>query len=102
MGRIFETRKHTMFARWDRMAKAFARIGKEITIAVRAGGPDPVNNPLLRRGVQNARSGNMPKDKGEGANKRGPGKDAPHYEERPHQGEAPPRGAGVVGTAADH
>jgi transcriptional regulator TACO1/YebC-like protein len=54
MGRIFETRKHTMFARWDRMAKQFARIGKEITIAVRAGGPDPVNNPLLRRVVQNA------------------------------------------------
>ena len=51
MGRIFETRKHTMFARWDRMAKQFARIGKDITIAVRAGGPDPVSNPQLRRVV---------------------------------------------------
>ncbi len=67
MGRIFETRKHTMFARWDRMAKQFARIGKEITIAVKSGGPDPVGNPLLRRVVQNARSVNMPKDKVEAA-----------------------------------
>ena len=51
MGRIFEVRKHTMFARWDRMSKAFARIGKEITIAVKAAGPSPENNPTLRRGT---------------------------------------------------
>ena len=58
MGRIFETRKHTMFARWDRMAKAFTRVGKDITIAVRAGGPDPASNPALRRVIQNARAVN--------------------------------------------
>ena len=54
MGRIFETRKHTMFARWDRMAKQFSRIGKEIAIAVKAGGSDPGTNPALRRCMQNA------------------------------------------------
>jgi transcriptional/translational regulatory protein YebC/TACO1 len=70
MGRIFETRKHTMFARWDRMAKQFARIGKDITIAVRASGSDPNSNPQLRRVVQNARSVNMPKDKVEAAIRR--------------------------------
>src|SRR5262245_35949182 len=67
MGRIFETRKHTMFARWDRMAKQFTRIGKEIVIAVKAGGPEPANNPQLRRVIQNARAVNMPKDKVESA-----------------------------------
>ena len=70
MGRIFETRKHTMFARWDKMAKQFARIGKDITIAVKAGGPEPAGNPLLRRVIQNARAINMPKDKVESAIRR--------------------------------
>ena len=56
MGRIFEVRKATMFARWDRMAKQFTRIGKEIIIAVKAGGPEPALNPALRRCFQNARS----------------------------------------------
>src|SRR3954466_6132914 len=102
MGRIFETRKHTMFARWDRMAKAFARIGKEITIAVRAGGPDPVNNPLLRRVVQNARSVNMPKDKVEAAIKRASGKDATNYEESLYEGYAPHGVAILVETATDN
>ena len=62
MGRIFETRKATMFARWDRMSKLFSRIGKEITIAVKKGGPNPDSNPALRRVIQNARAANMPKD----------------------------------------
>ena len=70
MGRIFEVRKHTMFARWNRMAKQFAKIGKDITIAVRAGGSDPGSNPALRRVIQNARAVNMPKDKVEAAIKR--------------------------------
>ena len=52
MGRIFEVRKSTMFARWDRMAKQFTRIGKEIAIAVKAGGPDTATNPALRRAMQ--------------------------------------------------
>ena len=56
MGRIFEVRKHAMFARWNRMAKQFARIGKDITIAVKAGGTDPNSNSHLRRVMQNARA----------------------------------------------
>ena len=63
MGRMFEKRKHTMFARYDRMAKQFTRVGKEIVIAVKAGGPDPDMNPQLRRAMQNAKGVNMPKDK---------------------------------------
>ncbi|MFY9821725.1 MAG: YebC/PmpR family DNA-binding transcriptional regulator [Thermoanaerobaculia bacterium] len=102
MGRIFETRKHTMFARWDRMAKAFARIGKEITIAVKAGGADPAGNPLLRRVIQNARSVNMPKDKVEAAIKRASGKDSTNYEEILYEGYAPHGIALIVETATDN
>ena len=102
MGRIFVTRKHTMFARWDRMAKAFARIGKEITIAVKAGGPDPVGNPLLRRVVQNARAVNMPKDKVEAAIKRASGKDAADFEEILYEGYGPHGIALLVETATDN
>ena len=102
MGRIFETRKHTMFARWDRMAKQFARIGKEITIAVKAGGPDPVNNPMLRRVVQNARSVNMPKDKVEAAIKRAAGKEAEDFEEIVYEGYGPHGVAVMVETATNN
>jgi YebC/PmpR family DNA-binding regulatory protein len=102
MGRIFETRKHTMFARWDRMAKQFARIGKEITIAVKAGGPDPVGNPLLRRVVQNARAVNMPKDKVEAAIKRAAGKEAESYEEILYDGYGPHGVAVLVETATNN
>ena len=102
MGRIFETRKHTMFARWDRMAKQFARIGKEITIAVKAGGSDPANNPLLRRVIQNARSVNMPKDKVEAAIRRASGKEAASYEEILYEGYAPHGIAVMVETATDN
>ena len=102
MGRIFETRKHTMFARWDRMAKAFARIGKEITIAVKAGGPDPVANPMLRRVVQNARNVNMPKDKVEAAIKRASGKEAEDFQEIVYEGFAPHGVAVLVETATDN
>ena len=58
MGRIFEVRKASMFARYDRMAKQFSRVGKDINIAVKAGGPDPDNNPALRRAMQNAKGVN--------------------------------------------
>ena len=54
MGRMFEKRKHVMFARWDRMAKAFTRVSKEIHIAVKSGGPSAEHNPALRRAIQNA------------------------------------------------
>ena len=60
MGRIFEVRKHTMFARWNRMAKQFARISKDISIAVKSGGTDPASNPMLRRTIQ-AAGGEMPR-----------------------------------------
>ena len=102
MGRIFETRKHTMFARWDRMAKQFARIGKEITIAVKAGGPEPAANPLLRRVIQNARSVNMPKDKVEAAIRRAAGKEAESYEEILYEGYAPHGIAVLVETATNN
>jgi YebC/PmpR family DNA-binding regulatory protein len=102
MGRIFETRKHTMFARWDRMAKQFARIGKEITIAVKAGGPEPANNPQLRRVIQNARAVNMPKDKVEAAIDRASGKGATDYEEILYEGYAPHGVAVLVEAATDN
>jgi len=102
MGRIFETRKHTMFARWDRMAKAFTRVGKDITIAVRAGGSDPTSNPALRRVIQNARSINMPKDKVEAAIRRASGADAKNYEIVIYEGYAPHGVAVIVETATDN
>jgi len=91
-----------MFARWDRMAKAFTRIGKEIVIAVKAGGPDPNSYPALRRVVQNARAVNMPKDKIESAIKRAAGKDATGYEEILYEGYAPHGVAVLVEAATDN
>jgi YebC/PmpR family DNA-binding regulatory protein len=102
MGRIFETRKHTMFARWDRMAKQFTRIGKDIVIAVKAGGPDPASNPQLRRVIQNARAVNMPKDKVEAAIKRAAGKDTAGYDEILYEGYAPHGIAILVEAATDN
>jgi YebC/PmpR family DNA-binding regulatory protein len=102
MGRIFETRKHVMFARWNRMAKQFTRIGKDITIAVKRGGPDPANNPALRRVIQNARAVNMPKDKVDAAIKRATGKDTANYEEILYEGYAPHGVAVLVEAATDN
>ena len=102
MGRIFEVRKATMFARWDRMAKQFTRIGKEIVIAVKAGGPDPATNPGLRRCFQNARSVGMPKDRVEAAIKRAQGKEMVNYEEILYEGYAPHGVALLVETATDN
>ncbi|HXR52471.1 MAG TPA: YebC/PmpR family DNA-binding transcriptional regulator [Steroidobacteraceae bacterium] len=102
MGRIFEVRKHTMFARWNRMAKQFAKIGKEITIAVKSGGTDPSGNPALRRVIQNARAVNMPKDKVEAAIKRAAGRDATNYSEILYEGYAPHGVAVLVETATDN
>src|SRR5438132_10374705 len=102
MGRIFEVRKHTMFARWNRMAKQFAKIGKDITIAVKAGGSDPNGNPALRRVIQNARAVNMPKDKVDAAIKRASGRDATDYTEVLYEGYAPHGVAVLVETATDN
>ncbi len=102
MGRIFEVRKHTMFARWDRMAKQFTRIGKEIAMAVKQGGMDPDNNPALRRCILNAKGVNMPKDRVDAAIKRALGKDKTDYEEVVYEGYAPHGVAVMVDTATDN
>jgi YebC/PmpR family DNA-binding regulatory protein len=102
MGRIFEVRKASMFARWDRMAKQFTRIGKEIIIAVKAGGPDPNQNAALRRCFQNARSVGMPKDRVEAAIKRAQGKEMTNYDEILYEGYAPHGVAVLVETATDN
>jgi YebC/PmpR family DNA-binding regulatory protein len=102
MGRIFEVRKSAMFARWDKMAKNFTRIGKEIAIAVKNGGPDPDNNPALRRCYINAKACNMPKDRVEAAIKRAMGKDTTNYDEIVYEGYAPHGVAVLVETATDN
>jgi YebC/PmpR family DNA-binding regulatory protein len=102
MGRIFEVRKHTMFARWNRMAKQFARIAKDITMAVKSGGADPTSNPTLRRIIQNARAVNMPKDRIEAAIKRASGRDATNYHQVLYEGYAPHGVALLVETATDN
>jgi YebC/PmpR family DNA-binding regulatory protein len=102
MGRIFEVRKSKMFARYDRMAKQFTRIGKEIAIAVKNGGSDPSTNPMLRRVMQNAKSVNMPKDRIEGAIKNALGKDTSNYDEVLYEGYAPHGIALLVETATDN
>lgn len=102
MGRIFETRKATMMARWDKMSKAFTRIAKEIAISVKAGGPLPENNPSLRRAIQNARALNMPKDKVESAIKRAAGQDAQDFQEIVYEGYGPHGVAILVETATDN
>lgn len=102
MGRIFEVRKSSMFARWDKMAKNFTRIGKEIVIAVKAGGADPNSNAALRRCFQNARSVGMPKDRVEAAIKRAQGKELVNYDEILYEGYAPHGVAILVETATDN
>ncbi len=102
MGRIFEVRKASMFARWDKMAKNFTRIGKEIVIAVKAGGSDPGTNAALRRCFQNARSVGMPKDRVEAAIKRAQGKELINYDEILYEGYAPHGVALLVETATDN
>ena len=91
-----------MFARWDKMAKNFTRIGKEIAIAVKASGPDPNSNPALRRCYLNAKACGMPKDRVEAAIKRAMGKDTSNYEEVMYEGYAPHGIAVLVETATDN
>ena len=102
MGRAFEARKSTMFARWDRMAKMFTRIGKDIAIAVKAGGSTPESNPALRRVLQNARAANMPKDKIEAAIKKASGQTDTSYDTVVYEGYAPHGVAILVETATDN
>ena len=86
MGRAFEYRKASKMARWDKMAKTFSKIGKDIALAVKAGGPDQDSNPALRRCIQNAKGANMPKDNVERAIKKASGADAEQYEEITYEG----------------
>jgi YebC/PmpR family DNA-binding regulatory protein len=102
MGRVFEKRKHTMFARFDRMAKAFTRIGKDIAMAVKQAGPLPENNPKLRMAIQNAKGVNMPKDKVEAAIKRASSKEEKDLQEVVYEGYAPHGVPIVVECATDN
>lgn len=89
MGRVFEKRKYKMFARYDKMAKGFTRIGKEIAIAIKLGGGDPNGNSRLRLAIQNAKGLNMPKDRIDAAIKRATSKDATNLEEVIYEGKGP-------------
>lgn len=89
MGRAFEYRKASKMARWDKMAKTFSKIGKDIALAVKAGGPDPETNPALRRCIQNAKGANMPKENVERAIKKASGAEAENYEEITYEGYGP-------------
>ncbi|MCX6275101.1 MAG: YebC/PmpR family DNA-binding transcriptional regulator [Bacteroidetes bacterium] len=102
MGRAFEKRKHKMYARYDKMAKAFTRIGKDIAIAVKHGGPDPDGNPRLRAAMQNAKSLNMPKERVEAAIKRASSKTEANYEEFVYEGYGPHGVAVLVECASDN
>lgn len=102
MGRIFEKRKHRMFARFDKMAKAFTRIGKEISIAVRDGGPLPENNPKLRLAIQNAKGVNMPKDRVEAAINRASAKGEKDFQEVVYEGYGPHGIPILIETATDN
>ncbi len=102
MGRAFEYRKARKMARWSAMAKAFTRIGKEITIAVKEGGPDPDTNSRLRAAIQNAKAANMPKDNVERAIKNASDKDTSEYKEALFEGYGPHGIAFLIETATDN
>ncbi len=102
MGRAFEKRKHTIFARMDRVAKQFTKIGKDIAIAVKSGGSSADSNPVLRRALQNARAVNMPKDKVEAAVKKASGQGATDYDIIIYEGYAPHGIAMLVEAATDN
>ena len=102
MGRAFEYRKARKLKRWGNMSRTFTRIGKEITIAAKAGGPDPSTNPRLRALMQNAKAANMPKDTVERAIKKATDKDAGDYKEIVYEGYGPYGIAIVVEAATDN
>lgn len=102
MGRAFEFRKERKFKRWGHMARTFTKIGKEITIAVKQGGPDVTGNPRLRALIQTARSENMPKDNIERAIKRASEKDQADYKEVVFEGYGPHGIAVLVEAATDN
>lgn len=102
MGRAFEFRKARKMKRWGQMAKTFTRLGKDITMAVKDGGPDPDSNSRLRALIQNAKAANMPKDNVERAIKKATDKDQGDYKETLFEGYAPHGIAILVETATDN
>src|ERR1041384_1605921 len=102
MGRAFEKRKSTIFARMDRVAKQFTKVGKDIAIAVKSGGTSPDANPALRRALQNARAVNMPKDRIETAIKKASGQGATNYDIILYEGYGPHGIAVLVEAATDN
>jgi len=102
MGRAFEFRKERKFKRWNKMSKVFTRLGKEIVMAVKAGGPDPDTNAKLRTVIQNAKGASMPKDRIEAAIARASNKEEKDYEEVIYEGYAPHGVAVLVETSTDN
>ena len=102
MGRAFEYRKATKLKRWGHMAKTFTRLGKQIAIAVKAGGPEPENNPSLRSVIATCKRENMPKDNIERAIKNAMGKDQSDYKEVTYEGYGPHGIAVFVDTLTDN
>jgi len=102
MGRAFEFRKERKFKRWAKMSKVFTKLGKEIVMAVKAGGPDPDSNAKLRTIIQNAKGAQMPKDRIEAAIKRATNKDEKDYEEIVYEGYGPHGIAVIVETSTDN
>jgi YebC/PmpR family DNA-binding regulatory protein len=102
MGRAFEFRKARKMKRWSAMAKTFTRLGKDIVMAVKEGGPDPESNSKLRAVIQNCKAANMPKDNIERAIKRASDKDQGDYKTVLFEGYAPHGIAVLVETATDN
>jgi YebC/PmpR family DNA-binding regulatory protein len=102
MGRAFEFRKERKFKRWGNMSRIFTRLGKELAIAAKEGGPDPDNNPRLRAIIQTARTENMPKENIERAIKRATEKDHSDYKEVVYEGYGPHGVAFIIETATDN
>lgn len=102
MGRAFEFRKARKMKRWSAMSKAFTRIGKEITMAAKEGGPNPENNLRLRMAIQNSKAANMPKDNVERAIKKATDKDLADFKEMVYEGYAAHGIAVLVETATDN
>src|SRR5690606_25770850 len=102
MGRAFEFRKERKFKRWAKMAVQFTRLGKEIAMAVKEGGPSPESNSRLRTAIQNAKAVNMPKTNVEAAIKRASNKNESNYEELVYEGYGPHGVAVLIETATDN
>lgn len=102
MGRAFEYRKATKLKRWGNMARVFTKLGKQITIATKEGGPEPDTNPRLRVLIQQAKKENMPKENVERAIKKATSKDEADYKEVNYEGYGPFGIAIFVETATDN